>query len=232
MLLRRRAEELVELSDKARAEMGSNEETVSGNIAIGGGETDVMRLIAKTAKGLQEKYPHIRYQLYSGNAEDVKERLDKGLLDFGVFIQPTDIQKYESLRLPGVDTWGLLVRKDHPLAGHKSISPSDLFDIPLLASRQRLVSNTFSEWLGADLSRLNIVSTHNLIFNASLMVDEGIGCALTLDKIINTTGDSNLHFVPLEPRVEAHLDIAWKKYQIFTKATELFLEGIRHACTE
>lgn len=229
MLLRRRAEELVELADKAQLEMGS-EDTVSGNITIGGGETYVMHFIAKTAKELQDIYPEIRYQLYSGNAEDVKERLDKGLLDFGIFIEPTNIEKYEHLRLPATDTWGLLLRKDHPLAKNKAIVAADLYDIPLLISAQRLVNSTFSEWLGSDISRLNVVATYNLIYNASVMADEGIGSVLTLDKLVNTTGNSNLCFIPLEPRVTAHLDIAWKKYQVFTKASEVFLDFLRKAC--
>ena len=232
LLLRRRADELVELAEKTQIEMSGNDETISGEISIGGGETDVMRFVARTVKDLQQSHPQIRYHLYSGNAEDVKERLDKGLLDFGVFIEPTDVQKYEYMRLPATDTWGLLMRRDHPLAACETIIPEDLLKVPLLVSRQRLTNNTFSGWLGADFDRLNIVATYNLVYNASIMVDEGVGCALTLDKLVNTTGNCSLCFIPLEPKLEAHLNIAWKKYQTFTKASELFLKRIRTACAE
>lgn len=226
MLLRRRAEELVELADKTQLEMCSNEVDVIGEITIGGGESEAMRLIAKAAASLKDSYPGIHYQLYSDNAEDVKERLDKGLLDFGVFIEPTDLQKYEYMRLPAVDTWGLLVRRDHPLAAQASFSPEDLSDLPLLVSRQQMVEQSFAKWYGGS-SNLNIVGSYNLLFNAALMVEEGFGCALCLDRLVNTSLESDLCFLPANPPVEAFPDLAWKKYQVFSKAAELFLTRIK-----
>lgn len=229
MLLRRRAEELVELADKTKLEIGSDETEISGEIMIGGGESDGMRIIAKAAASLQETYPGIHYQLYSGNAEDVKERLDKGLLDFGVFIEPTDLQKYEYLRLSAVDTWGLLVRRDHPLAKKISFSPTDLEDLPLLVSRQQSVEQSFAHWYG-EQPKLNIVGSYNLLFNAALMVGEGFGCALCLDALANTSLESSLRFLPAEPKVDAHLDLAWKKYQVFSKSAEVFLNRMKQLC--
>lgn len=232
ILLRQRAEELVALADKTEQEMSSHDAIVSGDIIIGGGESDAMRLIAKAANRLRKDYPNIHYQLFSGNAEDVKERLDKGLLDFGVFIEPTDLQKYECLRLPVVDTWGLLVRKDSPLAERATITPTDLLEIPLLVSRQQQLAQFFEAWSGIAELRLNVVATYNLIYNAALMVDEGFGSALCLDKLINTSGNSNLRFIPMEPKMDVHLDFAWKKYQVHCKAGELFLETVRKFCSE
>lgn len=229
-LLRRRAEELIDLADKTQLEMNHDDYNISGTVSIGGGETGAMRIIARTAKALQKKYPDIRYHLYSGNAADVKERLDKGLIDFGVFIEPADIQKYDHIRLLATDVWGLLVRKDHPLATRSSILASDLQGIPLFISQQRFTD--IAAWLGYDPSHLNVVLNYNLVYNAALMVDEGLGCALTIDKLVNTTANSNLHFIPLEPRLEAHLDIAWKKYQVFGKASELFLEHLKSICAD
>lgn len=223
MLLRRRAEEIVELADKTEAQFRAKDEIVGGDIYIGSGETDAMRLIAQTAKELQREYPRIRYHLFSGNADDVTERLDKGLLDFGILIEPAGMDKYDCLRLPAVDTWGLLLRRDSPLAQHKAITPADLDGQPLICSRQSLVKNELSGWFGSDFEKQNIVARYNLIYNASLMVDEGVGYAITLDKLVNTTGDSSLCFRPLEPRLEAHLDLVWKKYQVFSKATQVFL---------
>lgn len=229
MLLRKRAEELVSLFEKTAAELHAPEESVSGDVYIGAGETDVMRAVAKAIKSLQNDYPEIRYHLFSGNAEDVTERLDKGLLDFGVLIEPADIQKYDSIRLPGVDVWGVLMRKDSPLASREKICPEDLWNLPLILSRQFMVSREISRWLKKDTDALNIAVTYNLVFNASLMVEEGFGYALCLHKLINITDDSNLCFKPLEPRLTARLDIVWKKYQIFSKPAEVFLKKMQEA---
>lgn len=223
MLLRKRAEEIIELTDKMEAEFSATDELVSGDVYIGGGETDAMRFIARTVRDLQKEYPLIRYHLFSGNANDVMERLDKGLLDFGIVIEPADIEKYNYIQLPMTDTWGVLMRKDSPLAELDTITIDNLTGVPILASRQSLVRNELAGWGGRDFEKLNIVTTYNLIYNAALMVDEGVGYAFCLDKLVNTTGDSSLCFRPLEPRLEAHLDIIWKKYQVFSKAVEKFL---------
>lgn len=224
MFLRKRAQEIVDLADKTQAEFASDDELTAGDVYIGGGETEAMRLIARTVKRLHGSYPNIRYHLFSGNGEDVAERLDKGLLDFGVFVGAIDLSKYDYLKLPISDTWGLLVRKDDPLAQKKYITPLDLSRLPILCSRQAMIRNELSGWLGCDFQKLNTVATYNLIYNASLMVEEGIGYALSLDGLLNTTGDSELCFLPFEPKITAELVIAWKKYQVFSKAAEKFFE--------
>lgn len=227
MLLRRRAEEIVALTDKTISELDASHDVVSGDVYIGGGETNAMRLIARVSKKLQSQYPLIRYHLYSGNADDVAERLDKGLLDFGLFIGTTNMERYNYLRLPDTDTWGLLMREDSPLAGKESIRSEDLENIPLIVSRQSMVHNELSGWSGRDFDKLNIVATYNLVYNASLMVDEGFGYALCLDRLVYSADNNNFCFRPLEPRLETHLDIAWKKYQVFSKAAEKFLEALQ-----
>ena len=229
MLLRKRATEIIDLVEKTESELTAPEEVVSGDIYIGGGETDAMRLIARIAANLQETCPGIRYHLFSGNADDVMERLDKGLLDFGILIEPADMKKYDYIRLPATDTWGLLMRKDSPLADHKSIRPEDLAGIPVITSRQTTVSNEFSGWLGIPFDKLNIVATYNLVYNASILVDEGLGCALCLDKLVNTSESSTLCFRPLSPKLNAHLDIVWKKYQVFSSAADRFLSRAQEA---
>ena len=186
-----------------------------------------MRLIARTAKELQYIYPQLRYHLYSGNADDVTERLDKGLLDFGILIEPFDMKKYDCIKLPATDVWGVLMRKDSPLVHCEVIRPEDLWNVPLLISRQSMVKNDLFSWLQRDSDSLDIVATYNLVFNASLMVAEGVGYALCLDKLVNTTGNSTLCFRPLHPRLEVGLDVVWKKYQVFSKATKKFLEHLQ-----
>lgn len=228
MLLRQRAEEIVTLADKTEAEFHTADEIISGDIYIGGGETDAMRLIARAARKLQEDYPLIKYHLFSGNADDVAERLDKGLLDFGIFIEPANMEKYDYLRLPAADTWGVLMRKDSPLARLDHIEIRHLKEVPLITSQQSMISNEFSGWGRHDFDQLNIVATYNLVYNASLLVAEGLGYALCLDKLVNTTGNSELCFKPLEPRLEAHLNLVWKKYHVFSKACEKFLEKVQN----
>lgn len=231
ILLRKRAQEIVALVDKTEAEFNTSDEIVSGDIYIGGGETDVIRILAKTSKNLQIDNPDIRYHLFSGNADDVTERLDKGLLDFGILIEPANVKKYDFIRLPGADVWGLLIRKDNILAFKEKIRPEDLWDVPLISSSQSMVSNQISGWIKRDFDKLNIVATYNLVYNASLMVEEGLGCALCLDKLVNTSGDSKLCFKPLEPKLEANLNLVWKKYQIFSKPAELFLKTVQDSLT-
>jgi DNA-binding transcriptional LysR family regulator len=227
MFLRRRAQEIIDLTDKTQAEFQDTGEIISGDIYIGGGETEGMRLVGKVIKRLQAEHPNIRYHLFSGNAIDVSERLDKGLLDFGIFIEPADITKYDFLKLPTTDTWGVLMRKDSSLAAHKTIKPEDLAGLPLLASRQSIAHNDLSGWLGKNYEDLNIVTTYNLLYNASLLVEENVGYALCLDKIVREYDSSVLCFRPLEPRIEVGLDIVWKKYQVFSKAAEKFLEVLQ-----
>ena len=227
MLLRKRAEEIVVLADKTIAEFDTFHDIISGDIYIGGGETNAMRLIARVGKKLQSQYPLIRYHLFSGNADDVAERLDKGLLDFGLFIGTANMERYNYLRLPETDIWGLLMRIDSPLAAKESIRAKDLENIPLIVSRQSMVHNELSGWSGYDFEKLNIVATYNLVYNASLMVDEGFGYALCLDRLVYSADNNNFCFRPLEPRLETHLDIAWKNYQVFSKAAEKFLEALQ-----
>lgn len=230
MILRKRAEEIVSMVDKTEAEFNSMENIISGDIYIGGGETDAIKLVAHIAKELRKNYPGIHYHLYSGNSEDVTERLDKGLLDFGILIQPADISKYDYINIPAKDTWGVVMRKDSPLAKKDSIQKEDLLNVPLICSRQAIAQersgNEFAEWFGEDFDKLDIVTTFNLVYNAAIMVEAGIGYAVTIDKIANTSETSNLCFRPLEPRLDSGLNIIWKKYQVFSSAAELFLEEL------
>ena len=226
MLLRKRAEEILDLVGRTEKEIAQSDDTVSGDIYIGTGETDGMRQIARTAKQLQEHSPGIHFHIVSGDAVDVCERLDKGLLDFGVLLGDIDKIKYHYLELPMKDTWGVLMRRDSPLAQQERVLPQDLWDKPLILSRQVDNKSGLYRWLGREPEQLHTVATYNLIYNASLMVDEGMGYAFTLDKLVNTRG-SQLCFRTLEPKLELGMYLVWKKSQIFSKAAELFLERLR-----
>jgi len=227
MLLRKRAEEILDLVGKTEAELASSKEVISGHIRIGCGETYVLRFLFKVIKEIQNRYPDIRFDLFSGNADDVTERLDKGLIDFGVLTNPAYLSKYNSLLLPSADIWGLLMRADHPLAKRNTIKADDLRGLPIISSSQQLTSSLFTQWLGGEYERLNHVATYTLLYNASLLVKDSVGCALCLDQIINTSGESGLCFRPLEPKLEARWYVVWKKYQVFSKAAAYFLEKLQ-----
>ena len=197
-----------------------------------GGETDSIRVIARTIKRLSLEYPNIKYHFYSGNGEDVTEKLNKGLLDFGVFIEPIDKKEYGFIQLPQNDTWGILMRKDSDLAKKEFIEPEDLINIPLFSSRQYLVKNLISGWLGYDFEKLNIIGSYNLLYNASVMVEEGLGYALCIDKLINISGDSKLCFKPLKPKLEAGILVAWPKNQPLSKIAKLFIQKLQEEITD
>ena len=230
-ILRKRAEEIVSMVDKTEAEFRSMESTVAGDIYIGGGETRAISYIADVVSELREEYPDIKYHLHSGNEADVTERLDRGLIDFGILVQPADLTKYDCLHLPAEDIWGVVMRKDSPLAEKPSITRQDLRELPLILSRQAIAGrkedNEFINWFGSDFDKLNIVTTFNLLYNAAIMVEAGIGYAVGIDGITNTDVNSSLCFRPLEPRMTAGLDVIWKKYQVFTPAAELFLQRLQ-----
>lgn len=228
MRLRKRAEEIVALADKTEAEFLAADEAVSGDVYIGCGESDAMRIIAKTAVKLRRDYPDIHFHLYSGNAEDVSERMEKGLLDFGIFITSANIDKYDYLKLPAYDTWGLIMRKSDELTAKNFITPQDLEGLPLIMSRQALVQEDISRWGKKQIQNLNVVATYNLVYNAAIMTREGFGYTLTLDKLANTGSDSDLCFRPLKPELRINLNLVWKKYQIFSKASQKFLEYLKN----
>lgn len=231
-LLKSRAQEIIELTNKTESEFLFGDKNISGDIFIGGGETDAIRVIARTIKRLSLEYPNIKYHFYSGNGEDVTEKLNKGLLDFGVFIEPIDKKEYGFIQLPQNDTWGILMRKDSDLAKKEFIEPEDLINIPLFSSRQYLVKNLISGWLGFDFEKLNIIGSYNLLYNASVMVEEGLGYALCIDKLINISGDSKLCFKPLKPKLEAGILVAWPKNQPLSKIAKLFIQKLQEEITD
>ncbi len=227
MLLRKRAEELIDLMDKTMAELSHSDEGVSGDVYIGSGETDAVSFFARAAQAVREKCPLIHYRIYSGDADIVMDKLDKGLIDFGLLIGPVDAAKYDCVRLPVADTWGVLMRNDSPLARNEVVCAGDLRDKPLIVSHQVSISSEMLSWLGADAGKLDIVLRYDLVYNASRFVKEGMGYAIALDKLVNTTGESDLCFRPLYPRMEAALFIVWKKYQVFSKAADKFLQQLK-----
>ena len=227
MLLRRRAVEILQLADTAVTEIGSAGKDVIGTVRIGCGETDAMRVVARAIRRFSETHPMVRFELHSGNAEDVSDLLERGLVDFGVLIEPTDKTRYDYLSFPTDIRWGALVRRDDPLARMYGVSPSDISGRRVIVSRQNMAANGISGWMGPDFLEPDVVATYNLLFNASLLVSEGVGIALCLEGIVNTSGDSDLVFVPFEPELRVGMSLVWKKNSVQGRAQRLFLDGLR-----
>ncbi len=224
ILLYKRAEEILDLYEKTNAELAFSQDDISGDIYIGGGESKTIDIVASVAKSIISLYPNIKFHFYSGDSSIILDKLDHGLIDFGIFVNPVDLSKYEYVNLPQKDTWGVLMRKDSELSEKENITPEDLWDKPLIRSDQSMRKNNLFDWFKKDPTNLNIVATYNLLFNASILVEEGVGYAIGLDNIINTSGDSKLCFKPLNPPLYSTLVFAWKKHQVFSKASGVFLK--------
>ena len=208
ILLKKRAEEMLSLYEKTQTEISFQPNEIAGEVYIGGGESCSVKTIAQTACEVQKEYPSIRFNFYSGDAADVTEKLDKGLVDFGILVGVPDLSKYNSIRLPFADEWGVLMRKDSSLAQKRSICAEDLIDQQIITSHQSLTKDSqILKWFGNKNSFLNPCAKYNLIYNASLLVESGLGYALGLNNIINTSDSSALCFKPLSPAVYTNLDI-------------------------
>lgn len=233
MRLRKRAEEVVDLVEKTEAEFAVRAESVGGDIHIGAGETQVMRHIAAIIREIRNECPDIHIHLYSGNMEEVTERLDKGLLDFGVLIQPADLSRYDYVNLPEKDVWGVITRRNNPLAARQTVTRQDLLGEPLILSRQAIrrtsARNEFIEWFGGDFEKLDVVATFNLVYNAALLAGSGVGHVVALDGLVDVSTCRDLCFRFLEPRLESGLSIVWKKNQVFSPAAEVFRRNIQKA---
>lgn len=227
-LLYKRAKEITELASKTRDEISSDNGELAGTVSIGGGESYAVELIARAAKDMKDDHPRVKFDFFSGDTDAVTEKLDKGLIDFGILIEPSDLTKYNSLRLPLKDTWGILARDDSPVANKSFVTPKDLQDLPLIFSVHSFKKNAITEWFDKTPEKLNVVATYNLLYNASLMVKQGIGYAVGLDKIVGTSSESGLKFIPFEPRLETHLDVAWKKSAVLSRTSETFLKYLKN----
>lgn len=228
-LLRKRAEELLSLAERTKGEIMNSDLGISGDIYIGAGETEGVHFLTRAAKRLRDRCPDVRFHISSGDTGDVTRELDDGLIDFGLLFGPVDINKYSSLPVPFTDTWGVLMRKDSNLASKVEISPDDLAYQPLITPRIENYGEVVGHALGLDPREINVVATYNLIFNASIMVADGLGFALCLDKILNLTGDTELCIRPLVPAAKAEMNIVWKRYQVFSRAAEAYLKELRNA---
>ena len=206
MLLRRRAQEIVELADKA--------------------ERELQHLNTEHIRAFRRLHRQVQFRIYSANADDVKERIEKGLLDMGLLTEPVDIGRYAFLRTPQKDRWGVLLPKEHPLAQKSAVTPNDLLGVPLLLSSRESVRNELAGWFGDTYDKIEVAATFNLILNAANMVKNGVGAALCYD--FGNLSDA-LEFVPLSPKLETGTVLAWKKDQTCSPAADQFLDFLKNA---
>ena len=220
LLLKRRAQELVSLAEKTKQEL-KQEAELSGEIAIGSGEYQNSRLLAEILAAFQARHPAIQYEIYSGNSDNIKERIERGLLDLGFLLEPVDVGKYEFIRSPIAEEWGVLVSEHSDLAEKKQVTPSDLADRPLLFTRRDLIKQELLHWFGKDADQLHIVASGNLPYNLAAMGRQGVGVFLNLRLDCHYEG---LRYVPLLPKLESHTVLAWKKNQMMSPALRAFVD--------
>ena len=213
--------------EKTEESFRESEEIITGDIHIGCGELYSLYPIIQMMKEITDEYPEIRLHFFSGNADAITEKLDKGLLDMGFLLEPEISTRYEYVKLPFHERFGVLMRKDSPLAAKEFVTPNDIANLPLIVPSQNHSSNRTKTLFSNHFPSPNIVATYNLIYNAGLMVEAGMGYALCIDDLINTEGNHPLTFIPITPKLQSNVYLFTKKYQVFSKATKLFLNRLQ-----
>lgn len=228
MQLRRRAEEIVSLVDRTEAEVRSSDHDVTGTVLIGADENEGVTTLVRAAASLRRQHPGIGFSFVGGSESDTVERIDTGVVDFGILTTATDLSKLDSLRLPITQTWGVLTRGDSRLAKGEGVKADQLRKLPLVVSREGDPSSLLSSWFGTRSKGLSVVATYDLESNAEVMAQEGLGVVLTTDRHVGRDAEGGgLRFVPLEPELTTSVRFAWKKFHGFSRASQLFLEAVR-----
>lgn len=229
LYLRRRAEEIIALADQTAADLSRGDATVEGDVYVGAGESEGVRVVAQRIRAFRESYPQVRFHLRSGNGDDVTEWLDRGLVDFAVLISYPDVGRFDHVRLAPTDAWGVLMPEGDPLAEKDAVTPSDLANLPLITSKQALESGDLARWFGNHGADLQVAATYNLVFNGAMLVRERAGYALALEGLVATGPGTGLEFRLLYPPLVSFVDFAWKHNQTLSTAAKLFLEEMRQA---
>ena len=223
---RNSGQEIVELADRLEKNFDERHNDICGMVVIGASEVGGSQTLAKLIKKFSEKYLSVQFTLYNETVDNIKDRLDKGLVDIGLLLEPIDVTKYDYVRLSGQDTWGLLVREDHPLVEKSSLKADDVAPYPLIMPLRENIRAEIMHWLGREKKELSVPLFYTLLSNASLMVAEGLGCAFCMDGALAIKSDPRLRFIPLEPRCVTNSVLVWKKNNLFSPATSLFIQEI------
>lgn len=228
MLLKRRAEEIVELTDKTERELNECDKFIDGEISIGCGEMESVKILPELFKEFKEKYPKVQFDLYTGNADQIKNRLDTGLTDIGILLEPVEIEKYNFIRLNIPERWVVLMRPDSALTEKEFVTVKDLYTLPLIMVKRQSVRNEVENWFRGHIDKLNIVATSNMSTNASILVEQGFGYALVVEGSLPFLDESKVCYRPIYPAKTTTSVIAWKKQQPFSFAATKFLNFIQY----
>ena len=226
VMLRRRAEEMMQLRDQIEEDLQKQEE-LSGTIRIGSGGLASSSILSEVICHFKDRYPRVTFDFYTNSADHVRDRLDHGLLDFGFLLEPIDISRYDYLRMKEQERWGLLLRTDHPLAAQKAITKDDLLSIPLITTNRLSLQQEITHWLGDDVRKPQIIGTYNIITNIATLVNDGIAAALTIEGAVRLMEGERLTFLPLAPELTMTSVLAWKKMSSMNGAAGRFLETVK-----
>ena len=233
VLFQQRAEEIVSLMDKTIRDIADQDDLLGGTVIVGCVESCVSRMLPKALKEFSVRYPKVKYELYSADGDDIREKLDRGELDFGILVEPVEAAKYDFFRLPYWETWGVVMRKDDPLAQKEHITKEEMLSIPLILPRREIVQDHIAGWFGVDRSRLNVFAGHNLLNNAALLAEAGLGYVVCVGGSFEIRGGENLCFVPLAPEQTTGHVLAWKKNRVFHSAANRFRAYVQETeCAE
>ncbi len=227
ILLRRRAEEILSLVDRTEKELTRQEELVEGRIVIGCGELAAVQVLSEIIESFHEKYPLVSYDIFTANADLVKEQMEKGLIDIGLLLEPIDMEKFDFIRMTGKERWGVLMRPDDPLANKEAVSAKDLENLPLILPRRSNVQNELSNWLGDSFQSTKVLFTSNLNTSGAIMVQKGLAYSIVIEGSVPFWDKEKIAYRPLYPELAANSALAWKKQQPFGLAAERFIEFIK-----
>ena len=228
VLFQQRAQEIVALLDKTQLDIAEHNETVAGAVAIGCVETSASFLLPDALEAFSALHPMVKYEIYSGNGDDIRDKIDSGHVDLGILVEPVEVAKYEFVTLSFQDTWGVLMRKDDPLAKKESLRVQDIVGLPFFMSRRRIITDEIESWFGKMAKKLNILGYHNLLTNTMLLIERGFCYTITGHGAFIIRPNENLCFVPLSPPRKSGHVMAWKKNRIFSQAASLFLEYVKN----
>lgn len=221
MMLKRRAQEILSLADRTKRDFIGRQEELEGTVAVGSGEFLSTRLLTDCMAAFRRIHPLVKYELYSGNADNISDSIEHGLLDMGLMSEPVDIRKYDFVSMPIQEEWGALVREDSPLAGKSTIAPKDLIGLPLISAMSCTAQSNIGKWLGEYLNDADVIAKGNLLYNEALLAQSNVGAVIGIRLGCRYDG---LKFIPFDPPLESGTALVWKKEQVFSSATAAFIE--------
>lgn len=226
MLLKKRCKDILELADQIDREFSDKTKgNISGKITIGSAETKSLSDIAKVIEKFKSNNPMTSFEIYTANADEIKEKIEKGIVDVGILSEPVDISKFNFVRMNKKEKWGILTRKDSKLANKEYIEPKDLTEVPLIMIKRELIKNELESWFGEYFNELNIVAEYNLLNNAAVLAENNLGSVLCFD--VGAHYD-NLKFIPLNPVIETGFVMVWRRNQTLSAAVSEFIKDMRN----